>query len=49
MPWYKNGTGLVYAPPPAWTARERRGVANSLLVEYTNLFDFWWAMSVCAG
>jgi hypothetical protein len=42
-PWYKNGTGYVYAPPLSWTADERKGVANSLLVEYTNLFDIWYA------
>ena len=32
-PWYKNGTGLVYAPPPEWTTDERRGLANSILVQ----------------
>lgn len=43
VPWYKNGTGRGYTPPLSWTADERKGVANSLLVEYTNLFDFWYA------
>jgi len=34
---------LAYAPPLSWTAEERKGLANSILVEYTNLFDFWYA------
>jgi len=42
-PWYKNGTGLGYTPPLSWTESERKETANSLLVEYTNLFDFWYA------
>jgi hypothetical protein len=42
-PWWHNGTGLVYAPPLSWTAEQRKGLANSLLVEYTNLFDIWYA------
>jgi len=41
--WYKGGKGYVYAPPLSWTAADRRGLANSLLVEYTNLFDFWYS------
>ena len=36
-PWWRNGTGLVYAPPLTWTALQRKGLANSLLVEYVNL------------
>ena len=38
-PWYKNGTGHCYSPPLGWTAEERKATANSILVEYTNLFD----------
>jgi hypothetical protein len=40
-PRYKNGTGHVYAPPLSWSADERKTLANSILVEYTNLFDIW--------
>lgn len=43
-----NG-GSVYAPPMEWTAAERRRVANSLLVEFTNTFDLWYADPVPAG
>eukprot|EP00039_Didymoeca_costata_P021231 m.343847 g.343847 ORF g.343847 m.343847 type:complete len:477 (+) comp23440_c0_seq1:178-1608(+) len=38
-----NGTRPnTYAPPIQWTAEQRKGLANSLLVEFTNLFDFWY-------
>ena len=43
-----NG-GSVYAPPLQWTAAERKHVANSLLVEFTNTFDLWYADPVPAG
>ena len=39
-PWYKNGSGLVYAPPLSWTAADRKGVANSLLVEVRGVLSF---------
>lgn len=42
-PWYKNGTGLVYAPPLVWTEEQHKATANSILTEYTNLFDFWYS------
>ena len=42
-PWYKNGTGLGYSPPFSWSGAERTQLANTILVEYTNLFDFWYA------
>ena len=42
-PWVHNGSGLCYSPPRSWTAEERKATANSILVEYTNLFDFWYA------
>ena len=35
--WYRNGTGLCYSPPLSWTAEDRKGVANSILVEYVIL------------
>ena len=42
-PWVHNGSGLCYSPPRSWTAEQRKATANSILVEYTNLFDFWYA------
>ena len=39
----------VYAPPPAWTVEERRALANSVLVEYVNTFDAWYADPIPAG
>lgn len=33
--------GLSYAPPPEWTRDERRALANSLIVEYKNIYDQW--------
>ena len=36
----------VYSPPLAWTASDRNGLANSLLVEYTNTFDLWYVRTV---
>jgi hypothetical protein len=33
---------LAYSPPPAWTAKQRKVVANSVLVEYTNTWDSWY-------
>ena len=44
--WVKGDNGTrpnTYAPPTTWTAPQRRGLANSLLVEFTNLFDFWYS------
>eukprot|EP00947_MAST-08B_sp_MAST-8B-sp1_P004522 g4522.t1 len=32
-----------YAPPPAWTREERRGLANSMMTQYVNMFDYWFA------
>eukprot|EP01050_Picozoa_sp_SAG11_P018923 SAG11_NODE_2936_length_2825_cov_2.224138_2_plen_80_part_00 len=29
----------IYAPPVSWTADQRHGLANSLLVEYQNTVD----------
>jgi len=34
--------GLAYAPPPEWSAAQRKQLANSILVEYTNTFDAWY-------
>jgi len=34
--------GFVYAPPLNWTAQERIGAANGLLVEYVNTVDAWY-------
>ena len=42
-PWSKNGSGLCYSPPLEWTEEERKATANGILVEYTNLFDFWYS------
>ena len=40
----RNGTEPnTYAPPIVWTANQRRRLANSLLVEFTNLFDMWYS------
>ena len=39
----------VYSPPPVWTAPQRHALANSLLVEYTNTFDLWYADPTPAG
>ena len=33
----------VYSPPAVWTKAQRHALANSLLVEYTNSFDLWYA------
>ena len=33
--------GLSYAPPAEWTATQRHALANSLLVEYKNIYDEW--------
>ena len=40
---------LVYSPPAAWSAAQRQAVGNSLLVEYLNTFDLWYADTVPAG
>ena len=42
QPWNKNGTGRCYSAPLSWTAQQRKATANSILTEYTNLFDFWY-------
>lgn len=39
----------VYSPPPAWTMEQRHTVSNSILVEYLNNFDFWYADTTPAG
>jgi hypothetical protein len=39
----------VYAPPPVWSKAERHALANSILVEYTNTFDLWYADPVPVG
>lgn len=39
----------VYSPPSEWTATQRHELANSLLVEYTNTFDLWYADPVPRG
>ena len=50
-----NGTSApyagrsVYAPPASWSAEQRAAVANSVLVEYLNTFDIWYAPTVPAG
>jgi hypothetical protein len=50
-----TGTGApyhkasVYSPPAVWTAAQRHQLANSLLVEYTNTFDLWYADPVPRG
>lgn len=44
--WTKGRNGTVantYAPPTVWTTSQRRMLANSLLVEFTNLFDMWYS------
>lgn len=45
--WWENGRNgtrpNTYSPPTVWTASERKGLTSSLLVEFTNLFDFWYA------
>ena len=38
-----------YAPPPVWTAENRSTLANSILVEFTNTFDLWYADPTPAG
>lgn len=32
-----------YSPPPEWSAQTVRGLANSMMFQYVNLFDFWWS------
>lgn len=39
----------VYAPPAEWSVAQRHALANSLLVEYTNTFDLWYADPTPAG
>ena len=39
-PW---ATKHVYSPPRSWNKTTRSGLANSLLTEFTNLFDMWYA------
>ena len=39
----------VYSPPAVWTKTQRHALANSLLVEYTNSFDLWYADPTPAG
>ena len=39
-----SGPGqLAYAPPSAWSREQRRALANSILVEYVNTHDQWYA------
>ena len=40
---------LVYSPPFQWSAAQRQTAGNSLLVEYLNNFDMWYADEVPAG
>ena len=44
---YHNGS--IYSPPPVWTRPQRHALANSILVEYTNTFDLWYADPTPAG
>ena len=37
---------LSYAPPPEWTMTQRHALANSILVEYVNTNDHWYAPKV---
>ena len=37
--------GVVYSPPREWSAAQRQSLANSVLVEYTNTFDYWYSDS----
>lgn len=39
-------TPPIYAPPISWTAEQRHGLANSLLVEYQNTVDAWYVPGV---
>lgn len=39
----------AYAPPTAWNASARLALANSILVEFTNTFDLWYADTVPRG
>jgi hypothetical protein len=34
---------LAYAPPPEWSVAARHALANSILVEYVNTHDQWYA------
>jgi hypothetical protein len=34
---------LSYAPPVQWSAAQRHALANSILVEYVNPYDEWYA------
>lgn len=34
---------LSYAPPSQWNAAQRHALANSVLVEYVNTYDEWYA------
>eukprot|EP00040_Diaphanoeca_grandis_P029462 m.172584 g.172584 ORF g.172584 m.172584 type:complete len:478 (+) comp31695_c1_seq1:172-1605(+) len=50
-----SGTGLpyrgasIYSPPQVWNSSQRQNLANSLLVEYVNSFDLWYADPIPAG
>ena len=42
-----SGSGqLAYAPPADWSAAQRHALANSILVEYVNTHDQWYAPKV---
>ena len=38
-PWHSSHP---YAPPPDWDAETIRGLANSMMFQYVNLFDYWY-------
>lgn len=44
---YNNAS--VYSPPASWSREARHALANSILVEYTNTFDLWYADPTPAG
>jgi hypothetical protein len=39
-PWHDSHP---YAPPPSWAAETVRSLANSMMFQYVNLFDYWYS------
>ena len=37
-PWHDSHP---YAPPLSWPRETKRGLANSMMVQFVNLFDYW--------
>ena len=37
-PWHDSHP---YAPPLSWSRETKRGLANSMMVQFVNLFDYW--------